>query len=87
MGYPCGMPNLYHSDLHLPRWKRVVLWLLESPAGQVITGITAGLLVGLPIYFLGWYWAVGPLCLGIGFAIGWNAARRYLIKHGELPKV
>ena len=81
------MPNLYHSDLHLPRWKRVLLWLVETPIGVALWGIPLLLLVFAPSYWFGGWWLVLVLTAGVSFALGWNAARRRWLQDGRIDKV
>lgn len=81
------MGNLYHSDLHLPRWKRVLLWLFESNVGRSIFAMTAVLVVFLPGYWLGPWWLALVITAGVAFALGWNAARRRWLQDGRVDKL
>jgi len=81
------MANLYHSDLHLPRWKRVVLWFVETRAGQSVLALPHLLLVFAPSYWLGNWWLALLLTAGVFFLLGWNAARRRALRDGTVPKV
>lgn len=69
------MADLYHSDLHLPRWKRGLLWLIESNAGRTLFGITAAAALVGPIFYFGWWWAITVIAWALGFAIGHAVAR------------
>jgi hypothetical protein len=81
------MANLYHSDLHLPRWKRVVLWLFEDPTGRAIFGVTsAAILIG-PIFYFGWWWAITLVAWGAGFAMGHAVARSEWKERGQVDKL
>lgn len=78
------MGGLYHSDLHLPRWKRLLLWLLESPLGFALWGIPAVLLAIAPAYWFGVWWVLLIVAGGLGFAFGWNSARRSFERNGRI---
>ena len=78
------MADLYHSDLHLPRWKRGLLWLLENPLGQALWGIPLLGLAFAPTYWLGIWWPILLVVAGLAFAIGWNAARRKGLQTGRI---
>lgn len=78
------MPNLYHSDLHLPRWKRLLLWLFESPTGQAIWGIPLGIASMAPVMWWGIWWPIGIAAVGLVFAFGWNCARRRFLRDGRI---
>lgn len=73
----------YESLIHLPRWRRVVIWLCES---HVLSwSIFAALLA--PIFFLGWWWAGILAALAIGFYLGYHVARAYLIDGDDIPEL
>ncbi len=78
------MGDLYHSDLHLPRWKRLALWFLESPVGFALWGIPAVLAAIAPAYWLGVWWLLLIVVAGVSFAFGWNCARRSLKRTGRI---
>lgn len=80
-------PEVFNSDLHLPKWRQAVLWLLESGPGRgIITMIAVGLLV-VPTIWLGLLWPGALVLAGISFALGWNSAWRKLKKDGFLSKL
>jgi len=74
------VPNLYHSDVHLPRWKRLLLWLFESPVGQALWMVPIALVAFAPVYWFGLWWPLLIAVAGISFALGWNAARRKMLR-------
>lgn len=78
------MVNLYHSDLHLPRWKRVLLWMTESPSGIAAWSIPLGVCSMVPVIWLGIWWPVLIAVAGISFALGWNSARRFAKRNGRI---
>ena len=78
------MPNVYESDVHLPRWKRAVFWLLESPTGIAVWGIPLVLLVSAPTYWFGVWWPLLIAVAGLSFALGWSCARRHAAKNGRI---
>lgn len=81
------MSNLYHSDVHMPRWKRVVLWLVESKPGRFIY-FTLGAAIALaPMYWLGIWWVIAGLIAFFSFLFGWNAAVRAFKRDGYINKL
>jgi hypothetical protein len=70
MRYPSRMPRLYHSDLHQPRWKRLVLWCLEDEVGRNLSGAVAMFALIAPIWLAGWWWAAVLAALISGFYLG-----------------
>ena len=81
------MPNLYHSDLHLPRWKRVLLWLVESPKGRVLFWTLVVVLLGVPLYYWGAIWVAVVLAWAAGVAMGHWAARSEWKESGRIEKL
>ncbi len=77
----------YESLAHLPRWRRLVIWLCENPVGLALWGWPAILAAIAPAYWLGLWWIVVVIVAGVSFALGWGAARRKLIRDGYLPKL
>lgn len=85
-GWDCLMAD-YDSNIHMPRRKRVILWLLESPTGRIIWGWPLIILAMSPMHWLGIWWLVWCISVALSFTFGWNAARRHIIKTGRLPKI
>lgn len=79
------MGTLYHSDLHLPRWKRLALWMLESPVGKAVTWTVAALLLFGPLFYFGLLWGAVLLALGLGFVAGYSVARSYARNGEDVP--
>ena len=78
------MGTLYHSDLHLPRWKRLALWLLESPTGMAVWSIPVGVASMVPVIWFGIWWPILVTVAGLCFALGWNSARRHAARNGRI---
>ena len=78
------MANLLHSDLHLPRWKRALLWLTESPLGIAVWSIPLGVACMVPVIWLGIWWPTLVTVAGLSFALGWNSARRFGKRNGRI---
>lgn len=81
------MPNLYHSDVHMPRWKRVVLWLVETNLGRALWGLPMIGLACLPYLWFGAWWPVLVVVAALAFSFGWNAAYRRWLRDGTLSKL
>lgn len=81
------MGNTYHSDAHLPLWKRLLIWCTESDLGKAAIGIVAALTTFGPIYLFGWWWALVAIAWGVGFAMGHAVARSEARQYGEPPKL
>ena len=81
------MPNVYDSDVHLPRWKRAVFWLFESPTGIALWGIPVLFLLFAPSYWFGAWWLIVIVVAGMSFALGWSAARRKMLRDGWVNKL
>ena len=77
------MPNVYESDVHLPRWKRLVLWLLEDNTGRAVLGVASAVVLIGPIFYLGWWWAITLVAWGAGFAMGHAVARSESRERGK----
>ena len=81
------MPNLYHSDIHMPRWKRVVLWLVGSKPGLTLFYVTGFLLAFGPVFVVGLWWFVGVMIFLAGFCSGYALARSYARAGLEVPRL
>ncbi len=77
----------YESLAHLPRWRRVLIWLAEHPTGRLLWMLPALFLIASPVYFIGLWWiaVVGAACFS--FVLGWNLAVRKLKRDGYLDKL
>jgi putative flippase GtrA len=80
-------PEVFQSDLHLPRWRRVLLWVLESAPGRSMLSLTLALVIGLPLLFLGWWWAAVVVGTALGFVAGYWVARSYWLAGEDIPKL
>lgn len=76
----------YNSDLHLSRWRRVVIWFCEDDFGRSIVGLTVIFLLGWPVLLWKWWIAV-VLALCIGFVSGYYLARSLWKSEGSVPKL
>lgn len=71
----------YESLIHLPRWRRTIIWLCES---HVLSwAIFLALLA--PLFLFGWWWAVAIAGLCVGFYLGYWTARAYLLDGDDIP--
>lgn len=84
---PKRPPETFHSDLHLPRWRRVMLAVIESNAGRGVITMACVAILGLPIIWLGLWWLGGIILAGFSFALGWNMAWRKLKRDGYLNRL
>lgn len=74
-------PEIFNSDIHLPRWRRVLIWCCESHA--LGWAIFAAL---LSVIFLFRWWGVAVVAaLTIGFYAGYWTARAYLLDGDDIP--
>lgn len=77
----------YESLVHLPRWRRIVIWFCEDRLGLSILSLTACALMFGPAYWLGWWWVAVILALWVGFAFGYNTARFWALRGDVPPKL
>lgn len=76
----------YNSDLHLSRWRRIVIWFCEDNVGHAISIYSAIIALGWPVFLWRW-WIIVLLALGLGFAAGYNVARSFWKSEGHIPKL
>lgn len=69
------------------RRRRFILWLLETNAGLGVISAVGVVLIGWPIFYLGAWWLAIIISVGLGFAWGWNAARKSLLKDGWIDRI
>lgn len=78
-------PEVFNSDLHLPKWRQAVLWLLESGPGRTSISLFAAAILGIPLIFAGWWWAAVVTALLVGFVCGYWVARSYWRSGQDIP--
>lgn len=84
---PKRAPGLFHSDLHLPRWRRALLWGFESTTGRTTLSLVLAAGLGLPLILVGWWWAAVVVALILGFLAGYWVARAYWLAGEDVPKL
>lgn len=77
----------YNSDLHLSRWRRIVIWFCEDRIGKPLTLITATLILILPIYLFGFWWFGVVVAFFLGFIAGYKVARSYWKQGQDIPDI
>lgn len=77
----------YESLVHLPRWRRALIWLGEHPVGYGLTSLVLGAIVFAPAFLIGGWWLALVVVAGLSFALGWNMARRRWMREGRIDKL
>ncbi|MFC4728796.1 hypothetical protein [Coralloluteibacterium thermophilus] len=60
---------------------------MESRVVQGIAATACGVALALPIRYFGIWWPVLIIVAGLSFALGWNMARRKLLRDGYIPGI
>lgn len=71
----------YESLAHLPRWRRVVIWFCENPAGQLLVFLA----LLSPVFVFGLWWGAVMFAFGVGFGLGYWTARSYWRSGEDIP--